>query len=616
VPSSFRPAARWHTRLEARLLFFVTLVAGVSVGAMLIAANGVITGSALQRNRQDQAAAKAAFDRLIEQRKEFGASQSRLITELPVFRAHLSDPRIAADRETIQALAEQYRQSTASDFLLVAAQGRWLGQAHWPAGPDPDWRLLIGDAAPGEVRGHSRLVSLSDGLYLVVVEPALFVDEVLGWLAVGYRLDDAFARSLAHITHAEVNLVAEGHLTSSSLDARRRAVVAGMVAAPRRDPIEWIDLGDSRYSAREYPLAAVGNTNGGAALLLMKDWAPTQALVDEVHGRLLLIGLSAFSLAVVGSLVFCRRAARPLRDVVEAAHEIIQGEWTRRVPVRGSSEAVAMANAFNEMTANLTALNAELAAAKSRAEDASRTKDQFLANVSHELRTPLNGIIGMTTLALGTNLTDEQREYLEIVASSSSDLLTLVNDVLDFSKIDAGALRLDPAPFDLHRCLERTRKTVEMLAARKGLDLTFTLDASLPRQVVGDEGRLRQVVLNLLGNAVKFTEAGSVSLHAHATTAGGSVIVQIDVCDTGIGIPREKQELIFQPFVQADGSTTRQYGGTGLGLTISTRLIEMMGGRIWLESEPGRGTRFHFTAIFAQPDAAACDAPIAGAPAA
>jgi signal transduction histidine kinase len=609
VASSPRPAARWHTRLEARLLLFVTLVTGVSVLAMLIAANRVITASALERDGQDQNAAKAAFDRLIDQREAFATSQSRLITELPVFRAHLSDPRIMEDRETIQALAQQYRQSAASDFLLVAnANGRWLGQANWSAGPDPDWTLLIGVPSPTEPIGHSALVSLPDGLYLVVAEPALFVDELLGWLAVGYRLDDAFARDLAQITHAEVNLIAGGGLLGSSLDSAQRALVADIIANPRPKSIDWLQLGESRYSGREYPLASGVNTAGGASLLLLKDWQPTQALLDQVQTRLLLIGLAAFSLAVAGSTVFSRRAARPLRDVVEAAHEITQGEWTRRVPVRGSSEAVAMATAFNDMTASLTALNTELSAAKSRAEDANRAKDQFLANVSHELRTPLNGIIGMTTLALDTPLTEEQREYLETVDSSSAALLALVNDVLDFAKIDAGALTLDPAPFDLRQCLERTRKMLEVSADRKGLALTFDIDRDLPAVVVGDEGRLRQVVLNLLGNAIKFTNAGTVSLRARAESAGDGITLQVDVSDTGIGIPPEKQEQIFQPFVQADGSTTRQYGGTGLGLTISARLIAMMGGRIWLESEPGVGTQFHFTAVFGR-QAAGLSAP-------
>ena len=618
--STPRLSAPWRTRLEARLLLFVMLVTGASVAAMLVAATQVITAGALERSRQDQDAAKAAFDRLIEQRQEFAASQSRLITELPVFRAHLSDPQIADDSATLEALAQQYQQSARSDFLLVAnARGSWLGRAHWPAGVEPTWSLLTAGAPPDDRVGHSALVALSDGLYLIVVEPALFVDEVLGWVAAGYRLDDGFAKGLARITHADVNLIAGGRLWGSSLEPAPREAVAALAAGagpsptsaelpttnPRRQStptsadspyVEWLQLGENRYSAREYPLAP-GRDAGRPSLLLVKDWQPTQAVLDQVEARLLFIGLVAFCLAVAGTTVFSRRATRPLRDVVEAAHQITEGEWTRRVPVRGTSEAVAMAAAFNEMTTSLTVLNAQLATQKARAEAASSAKDQLLSNMSHELRTPLNGIMGMTALTLDTQLTDDQREYLEAVDTSAQALLAIVNDVLDFAKIDANGLMLDPAPFDLHDCFARCRTIVWPTANAKGLTLAFDVDPAVPVPVVGDEGRLRQIVLNLLSNAVKFTHTGSVTLRARVeATAGQALTLLVEVRDTGIGIPKNVQELIFQPFVQADGSMTRRYGGTGLGLSISARLVEKMGGRIWLESEEGAGTAFFFTA--------------------
>jgi signal transduction histidine kinase len=596
VGSSRRPSAPWHTRLEARLLFFVTVVTALSVAAMLAAANRVITSSAIERNRQDQEAAKAAFDRLIEQRQEFARSQSRLITELPVFRAHLSEPQIANDSATIEALAGQYQQSLASDFLLVAdSHLTWLGRSGWPGAEAPTWKLLT-HGASSDAHGHSALVPLSDGLYLVVLEPALFIDEVLGWVAAGYRLDDTFAKELARITHADVNLIADGRLWASSLDAAPRAAVASLVKSGGTGPAGWLQLGEHRYSAREYALAPGANT-AGPSLLLVKDWQPTQALLDRVQARLLLIGLGAFVLAVGGTTVFCRRATRPLRDVVEAAHEITQGDWTRRVPVRGSSEAVAMAGAFNEMTSSLTALNTQLAVEKARAVDASRAKDQLLSNVSHELRTPLNGIMGMTMLALSTDLTGEQREYLDAVDANAAALLTMVDDVLDFARIDAGELLLQPAPFDLHQCLEACRRSVSPAASAKGLALSLEVEPAVPAAVVADESRLRQVALNLLGNAVKFTSSGAVSLHATLEPAAGdAVMLHVEVRDTGIGIPADKQEQIFQPFAQGDGSMTRQFGGTGLGLSIASRLVAAMGGRIWFESEPGVGSRFHFTA--------------------
>jgi len=296
------------------------------------------------------------------------------------------------------------------------------------------------------------------------------------------------------------------------------------------------------------------------------------------------------------------------RSLYQVEHRLRRPDGTyrhmmvRAVPILDETGAIREWVGIHTDIDDLKRAEAAQREAKEAAQAANRAKSEFLANMSHEIRTPMNGVIGMTELALGTDLTAEQREYLELVKSSADYLLAVINDILDFSKIEAGKLDLDPVDFPLRDHLDETISTLSLRAHAKGLELACHVLDDVPEALVGDAGRLRQILVNLIGNAIKFTSEGEVVVRVERTPPverepqdAASVTLHFSVRDTGIGIPREKLSLLFQAFSQVDASTTRKYGGTGLGLAISLQLVKLMGGRVWVESEPGRGSTFHFT---------------------
>ena len=544
-----------------------------------------------------------------------------LVMNIPDLRALIAEQNsefAAGNESSLRERLNYLNEVVGADFVLaldeVGAPIAQNEQSPWETIDDLDTFLL--DSSPATALLDHTLAALPSSqhglwahggqLYKVAAVPLVFGAEGRnqlpeGVLIMGERISNAIAQELAGIHNCEVSFVTSKGIAASSL---ANTIQVQMLKGCKTDSSEafTMHLGDRSFRTVQEPLLDPSSNHRIATVVIQRSQEHSQQFMAALSHRLVTIMLCGLVVAALLTFLLSSAITRPVNELVRGVKEVARGELDVSIQVKSHDELGELASAFNQMvqqiatsTEELQRTNRQLQARTEEAEAASRAKSEFLANMSHEVRTPMNGIMGLTELVLQTDLSKEQRRQLELVQTSADALMTVLNDILDFSKIESGKLELDPVAFDLRDVIGDAMKLFGLKAHEKGLEIAYRVEPGVPELVVGDHGRLRQVLVNLVGNAVKFTHEGEVIVSVSVDDeARDDLRLHFAVMDTGVGIAAETQGEIFKAFTQADGSTTRTYGGTGLGLTITSRLVEMMDGQIWVESQEGEGSTFHF----------------------
>lgn len=452
-------------------------------------------------------------------------------------------------------------------------------------------QLLDLTAANGQAAGLAVL----DGKLQWLMAAPVNAPTPIAYLAAAVPVDDRLIASLRDL-----------YVLPLSIDVRTGAGAALAFAGAGVDPRQ----------ERLKSSLTLSTLNGSEPAIVEFEHPLSEAVrpFEAVLWPLLVISLLGLGVAVAGAVAIARRVSQPIENLAQHAERIKGGDYASRAPIEGSGEVRRLGVALRAMAHAIEERRMALEASHNEAVRANKAKSEFLANMSHEIRTPLNAVLGLAGVLIDSPLSAEQRHQVGLIKESGGNLLSLLNDILDLSKLEAGQVELDKAPFDPAAL---TRDSVELLRARaaeKGVDLSVELRGELPPAMTGDSSRVRQVLINLVGNAIKFTQKGDVKVTARVvSTAGGSATMEWSVADSGIGIPAERVGSLFKEFVQADSSISRRFGGTGLGLAICKRLVESMGGAIGVTSVEGRGSTFSFQAPFPLADAPAASTQIANA---
>jgi two-component system, sensor histidine kinase len=564
---------RLSTKLTAAYLALFALALTVVLGVVYAA----VARNAERVVRSELAATATAFQRIWGLRSDQLQRGAELLSRDFGFR----DAYASGDLETLQSALDNLRNRFGVDLVLAAdLDGGLVSQSGATMTVSPD---VLRNA--GETEG-AGVVLLGGVPYQAVAAPILAPD-VIGYVVFAIRLDRRELDSLAELAPIKIEpevLVrqANGVWAGGAGRLAPNDVRALSQDRPRTDPFR---IGSDVVVVRSLPSL----TGDVTALLLRYPLAEALAPYQSLFGAIVLLGLGGVVLVAAGSWLVARQITRPVAALRTAAEELEAGAHTH-VEVQGADEIAELGRTFNGMADRILAREQALEVARVEAESANRAKSEFLANMSHEIRTPLNGILGMVQVLERDGLSDQQLGRLGLIRSSGQALLAILNSILDLSKIEAGRLELEEAPFQMDDVLELACRPFEPLAAEKDLAFAIDLDPSAAGVWLGDRLRLQQVLANLVSNAVKFTDAGAIA--CTVTRRGDKV--RFEVRDTGIGIPADQLEKVFEKFSQEDGSATRRFGGSGLGLAICWQLVELMGGELEARSAPGEGSSFGF----------------------